>query len=110
MGATPRFHLKSRHHGSSSAALRQHGCLCSRAYITTWLQQRTEGKTISRSGNECTRLSIELTEGGGRDFSRPQINPATSPQQAMYSKCLPVAYGDNDSKTDMWWNNSGKAV
>lgn len=66
-GATPRFHLKSRRRGSSSAS-RQHRCLCSRAYITTWLRRHTEGKTISRSGKECTRPSIEPTEGGGKRF------------------------------------------
>lgn len=73
------FHLTSRHCGSSSVSC-QHCCLCSGAYITSWLLRHTVGKTISRSGNECTRLSIELTEGGRRHFSRPRINPTTPPQ------------------------------
>lgn len=82
--------------GSSSVS-RQHERLCSRACITTWLEACTAGETISRSGNECRRLSIESTEGRRRHFSRPQINLATPPQQAGYCECLLVGFGDNNT-------------
>lgn len=72
---------------------------------------------MTAHGRVLNRLEEEEEEqkgAGGRDFSRPQINPTTPAQEAEHSKWLPVALCDNGAVKPTWWNNSllipGEAV